>query len=519
MRYPAKNTVASIGQTNKNKLVNLLLISAALAGWQLHPMGPAVVENMGETINTAEDEFSPSLTADGKELFFNTRKPGERYMNIYRSLAADDKKFTTPHKVTELCSEYNDEAPFIAPDGSYILFASDRDGSLEMPKDAQGVIRVSFDLYIAYRQGKSFSRPIRLPGKVNSPHHEKAPYVHSDGYLYFTRYPFGDISRAHILRAKPLGDGSFGEGEPLPAEINSGHQEVSLTGAPGGFYFSSKRPGSMGWDIYYIAHVPAAGGKAESWGQAIRLPEPINSDKNETFLSRSGNYFYFSSNRDGGYGRFDLYGARETRAETKLRFLVRDKNTGAPVKTTVLLTAQAGNQRADLEKTTDPWGRFEVVVHPSVSAFEIKLEQEGYLPVYRELKLAEVADGSEIILELERAEPNSSFTVHAIHFDFNSAVLRNSSLPYLDALAGYLKRNANIKLLIIGHTDLTGSEEFNLKLSRERANAVRDYLHKKGVAQDRLQTEGAGKSRPLVQRNDATADELNRRTEFKILAK
>lgn len=495
---------------------SVLLILAVLS-WPLASAELGNIENIGPLINTAADEFSPSLTQDGSTLYFNSKRDSDRYMSIYRSTKQNNATFSKPQKVTEINSTYNDETPFISNDGKMILFASDRDGSTEMQRDANGVTRVSFDIYYAKLEKGKFSKPQRIMGGVNSPHNEKSPYLHSDGTLYFTRYPFGDISRAKIMRSKLLPSGLYGEPEDLPLEINSGHQENSLTGAPGGFYFSSKRPGSKGWDIYFISHTSATSDTSEKWGKAVRLAEPINSEKNDTFLSRLGNTLYFSSNREGGMGRFDIYAAKEPQPELNLQATVTDKTNGKPVQAKVALTAKVGEQRADLNKNTDDKGQFSLIVHPLVEAFEVKIEQPGYLPFYQEITRNEMQNGSPLKFELIKEEKNASFTVRAIHFDYNASSIKKASWPYLNSLADYLKRHPKMKLEVIGHTDMTGSDEFNLKLSQQRAEAVVKYLESKGVSHTRFKPVGMGKSSPWILETNEQADALNRRTEFKVL--
>jgi outer membrane protein OmpA-like peptidoglycan-associated protein len=96
-------------------------------------------------------------------------------------------------------------------------------------------------------------------------------------------------------------------------------------------------------------------------------------------------------------------------------------------------------------------------------------------------------------------------------------VIKPESFPYLDALSKFLEENENINLEIVGHTDLHGTDEYNKQLSLERAKAVEKYLVEKGLDSRRFTVSGVGKSQPVVNRIGEGFDELNRRTEFKIL--
>jgi outer membrane protein OmpA-like peptidoglycan-associated protein len=103
-----------------------------------------------------------------------------------------------------------------------------------------------------------------------------------------------------------------------------------------------------------------------------------------------------------------------------------------------------------------------------------------------------------------------------IQFDYNSAVLRADINPALDALGEALRTElTSLVLRVEGHTDNTGSENYNLDLSTRRATTVRDYLATKyGIDKQRLPVEGYGKSRPIGDNSTDAGRALNRRVEF-----
>jgi len=103
-----------------------------------------------------------------------------------------------------------------------------------------------------------------------------------------------------------------------------------------------------------------------------------------------------------------------------------------------------------------------------------------------------------------------------LNFDFGKATIRESSFSSLDKLAQTLIDAKNWKLDIAGHTDDKGSDEYNLKLSQNRANAVKDYLVKKGVNTETITAQGFGESKPIVPNDNDSNRERNRRVEFKI---
>ena len=103
-------------------------------------------------------------------------------------------------------------------------------------------------------------------------------------------------------------------------------------------------------------------------------------------------------------------------------------------------------------------------------------------------------------------------------FDFDSDVLREPSKQNLDNLAKSLADFGDSKLLLVGHTDNTGTDSYNLDLSRRRAAAVASYLISRGVPSSRMETSGRGETEPIAP-NDTDADrQKNRRVEVAITA-
>jgi outer membrane protein OmpA-like peptidoglycan-associated protein len=104
--------------------------------------------------------------------------------------------------------------------------------------------------------------------------------------------------------------------------------------------------------------------------------------------------------------------------------------------------------------------------------------------------------------------------VYGIYFDFDSATLKTESTETLEQILKAVQSRPSLKLTIEGHTDSQGSDEYNLKLSQQRAQAVVDWLVQKGVAASRLNAKGYGESRPVADNNRPDGRALNRRVEI-----
>ncbi len=109
------------------------------------------------------------------------------------------------------------------------------------------------------------------------------------------------------------------------------------------------------------------------------------------------------------------------------------------------------------------------------------------------------------------------FKLQHIYFDVGKATLRSESFKSLDNLAELLKVKDEMVIEIAGHTDNTGDKNANLRLSQARAEAVRDYLIKKGIAPSRIIARGYGDTQPVATNDTEEGRQMNRRVEIRII--
>ena len=107
---------------------------------------------------------------------------------------------------------------------------------------------------------------------------------------------------------------------------------------------------------------------------------------------------------------------------------------------------------------------------------------------------------------------------NGILFDFDSATLRSQARSNLQELADNLRQYSNTDVLIIGHTDATGSDSYNQTLSEQRAGSAAAYLQQLGVESARISTRGMGENDPVASNDTAEGQQLNRRVEVVIYA-
>ena len=137
---------------------------------------------------------------------------------------------------------------------------------------------------------------------------------------------------------------------------------------------------------------------------------------------------------------------------------------------------------------------------------EIKLEKPCY--TLEEIKLM-IAEGKSV-------KGKTICAINEINFDFEKSTIKDESKPYLDQLAHVLKE-IDMDVEVKGHTDDKGSDEFNMRLSKDRALAVVNYLIEKGVSKDRISYSYYGERLPLTTNSTPEGRQQNRRVEFELI--
>jgi peptidoglycan-associated lipoprotein len=144
-----------------------------------------------------------------------------------------------------------------------------------------------------------------------------------------------------------------------------------------------------------------------------------------------------------------------------------------------------------------------------------KVEKVEKPVVVKEPELTE----EEIFARKTLEQLNREAPMQMIHFDFDKFFIREDAKPVLEANAAYMKKWNSVKILIEGHCDERGTEEYNLALGEKRAQSSFDYLVSLGISADRIKTISYGKSQPIDPGHNEIAWQKNRRAQFTIIEK
>jgi peptidoglycan-associated lipoprotein len=125
----------------------------------------------------------------------------------------------------------------------------------------------------------------------------------------------------------------------------------------------------------------------------------------------------------------------------------------------------------------------------------------------------------EIFMSKSLEQVNLEAPLKMIHFDYDQFAIREDARPALEGNSAWMKKFSTAKILIEGHCDERGTEEYNLALGEKRAKTAFDYLSSLGVSPDRMKVISYGKSQPLDSSHSEAAWQNNRRAQFLIIEK
>lgn len=489
---------------------------------KLHPV-PFDPKNLGQGINTINSEYYPSFTVDQKEIIFTRDIPDTRSIEGHQEdffIAGwkDSVWLSAKNAGMPLNSGLNEGAPSISADGRVLFFTA-----CERP-DGKG----SCDIYLSQRMPDgSWSKPLNIGGPINTGDWESQPSFSSDGKtLYFVRGSY-DASRNRqydIYMSVFQTDMTWSAPVRLGENINTPLQEESVFIHPDNqtLYFSSTGHSGMGGlDIFYSRKQEDG-----SWGKPVNLGYPINTnaDENSLVVSADGKKAYFASDRKGGFGKLDLYSFNLYKDAQPLlvsyvKAKVSDAATGNPLAAQFeIIDLESG--KIVLSNTTDKRKGEFMACLPAGKNYMLNVNKETYLfySDFFECKQAtDKQNAYELNIKLQQPKPGEKVVLRNIFFDVNKFDLKPESFPELTRLISLLKSQNSLRIEVSGHTDNTGDKKANQLLSENRAKSVRDYLIGKGISGDRITYKGYGDTRPLSGNDTEEGRAKNRRTEFTIL--
>ncbi len=477
---------------DKHSLLGLQSCAAAPA---LKEKSSAYIVREDKTFNSRYSDYSPVL--NGEQIYFSTTRrevsgselsgiTGLRNGDIFFAAKDGKGKWKKPETVgAGVNTQFDEGTPAFSPDGSVMYFTRCR-WDAHYPRLAE--------IFSSRRSDASWAEAQRCALSKDTLTTYAHPAVSPDGkYLYFVSDLPGGQGGLDIWRAEIMGDG-FGLLENLGPEINTAGNEMFPTFRPNGeLYFSSDgRVGMGGLDIYKA--VPDTT-PTHKW-RVEHLPSPVNSNGDDFGMTFEGvhNRGYFSSNRANRRGWDKIYTFECPEVVQSVKGWVYEQD-GYELPSAVVFMVGDDGINKKLGVGLD--GSFEVEVQPNVN-YLFLATCEGYMNYNHKLYVRPVTKSHEDTLQFPLPSVKIPVLVHNVFYEFNKANLTPASVPALEGLVSLLKQNPSIAIELSSHCDYRGSQEYNLKLSQRRADAVVKYLVDHGIASGRVVSKGYGKLKPKV---------------------
>lgn len=542
-RYP--EAIKNYDIYMENDPSNLLAINGIQGcelapGWKKNPTRYEV--RRMDKFNSRRGEFSPMLAGDKyDQLYFASSRSkdkdakvsaitGQNNNNLF--LVKQDEKgaWLAPVELEdEVNTEYDEGTPSFSPDGNtmyYTYCAQDPEG----PRTAE--------IYISTRSSAKWGKGTRATIVKDSVTALGHPSISPDGkYLYFVSDAVGGFGGKDIFRARVAGN-DFGPMENLGEEINTPGDEMfpyvrdSVT-----LYFASNgHPGMGGLDLFKATQDSTGKWNVENLGA------PINSmadDFGITFAGKEERGF-FCSNRNDARGYDHIYSFERPTITIFIEGIVNDVDEYPIEDATVRIVGKDGlNVKVPVKKD----GTYRVELERDIR-YVMMASARGYLNQNYELHTGPEEKNETYIVDFFLSPISKPVVIDNIFYDFDKATLRPESKKALDEMIKMLNDNPNVTIELGAHTDRKGTDQYNERLAQRRAQSVVDYLIAGGIEAARLEAKGYGESVPktinkkmakqfdflkegdvlteefilaLPPEQQEIADQINRRTEFKVL--
>ncbi len=513
--------------------------------WKQNP-NRYIVKRM-EKFNSRRGEFSPMLYGEKyDQLYFtSSRTPkgankdkdetisaitGQRNNDFFLVKQDEQGNWLAPVELEdEVNTEFDEGTPSFSKDGNtmyYTYCAQDPEG----PRTSE--------IYVSTRSSAKWGKGTRASIVKDSVTALGHPAVSPDGkYLYYVSDAVGGFGEKDIFRSRLVGN-DFGPMENLGPDINTPGDEMfpyvrdSVT-----LYFASNgHPGMGGLDLF-----KATQDSTGKW-HVENLKAPINSMGDDFGITFEGDKEkgFFSSNRNDARGYDHLYSFELPVITIFIEGIVSDVDENPIEDATVRIVGKDGLNEKVLAKKD---GTYRVELERDIR-YVMMASARGYLNQNFELKTGPEEKNETYIVDFYLSPISKPVVIENIFYDFDKATLRPESQKALDEMIKMLNDNPNVTIELGAHTDRKGSDQYNERLAQRRAQSVVDYLIAGGIEKERLEAKGYGESVPkvinkkmaknydflnegdvlteefiltLTPEQQEIADQINRRTEFKVL--
>jgi OmpA-OmpF porin, OOP family len=519
-------------------------------------------ENLGPQVNSTYNEINPVISPDGRTLYFsrishpqNTEGDKGSQDIWYSDLDEARKQWGPARRMPNPLNAKKYNCLYsITPDGNTII------------------IKGAYNNGVYETRGFSMSKKVATgwgsPQKLNIANYERMSvgeygcgFMSADGKTLLMAFSEKKNSKEdNIYVSFRMKDGSWSKPLDLGPDINTKFTETTPFLAPDGvtLYFSSDRDGGQGSnDVWVSKRIDKTW---KRWSRPQNLGPAVNTDGYDAYytLSAAGDFAYLTTFKNtlgkGDIVRINLAettppptladnndpakagsgkngndpnnpnGTDQTRPNpiALISGRVIDPKTGKPVAARIIYQTLPDGAEVG-EANSDPnTGEYKIAL-PYGQKYAIRPVSPNFIAEGDNIDLTDKTKGYQEIkgkdLKLIPIEIDGIVRLNNIFFDLGKADLRPESAPELDRMVTTLNDLPKLVIEIGGHTDNTGGNAINAKLSQDRADAVREYFISKGIEPDRVASKGYGETKPVAANDTEAGRQQNRRVEFLIVKK
>lgn len=474
----------------------------------------SVLINMGDDINSLKEDYGPTIGNVDNILLFTSKRnlhyaAGEKIINedLFFSLTMPGGYWGKAQEFTTINTSYNEGSACLSKDGKFLYFSRcNAPGSLG-----------NCDLYVSELGADSiWTASKNLGGKVNSTGWDSHPSLTRSGdTLYFASNRAGGFGLSDIYYSVKDKEGNWQQAKNAGPIINTRNSEVSpfLHHKFNVLYFSSNgHPLNFGeFDIY------KSYSRNGQWMEPRNIGPLVNGAGSEYYftIDSESKSLYYARSVEEDLNNLDLYSfpvpmGAQPEANIALRGSLKSSQTGEPLKGIVsIIDLDEGVEVAPKYLREDGTFNFELINRRN---YLLIIQGDDFFRIEELFFL----DG-ELQMDREADPIESKIAFESLEFENGKANILPAMHRDLDKIANFLIDHPGLSLRISGHTDSAGREEANLKLSQDRADAIKRYLHEAfEIETTRIDAIGYGSSKPIVEELTDKDRQLNRRVEFEI---
>lgn len=463
---------------------------------------------------------------------------GEGYYDLFRAKFSNGQLSKEENFSSKLNSLLNESSPVFTRTMDTIYFTRNYQVPLSKEeKKKKAEEKVLLELYRSVRKNNEWTDPVRLPFNVIG-YSVAHPAITPDGkWLYFAADINGTRGKSDIFRVRiNHKKGVYGKPENLGDLINTeGRETFPYISSKNVLFFSSDGlPGLGGLDIFAVK-IEQDGSLKRL--QNIGRPGNTPDDDFAFVLDEDRSVGFLSSNRPGGKGKDDIYYFIQNRplefdCKKTIKGIVKDIDT-KEILSNVTLTLSDSEQK-EMEKITNKAdGTYDFgakVVNCDDTFVFLRAQRENYAVVEEQVSIRErgTVIEKEILMKTTKKKLKKGddlakiFQIKEIKFDLNKYNIRPDAAAELVKIVEAMKDHPTMKISIRSHTDSRGSDKYNLILSDKRAKATMAWIVSQGIAKNRLTAKGYGETQLVNHcKNGVPCSEEehqeNRRSEFIIV--